>query len=134
FGVGLGRFWDYFEQYRINTYFTRYPHNFLLEAFSELGIVGGAALVAWLLTALAGTVRSWLRAVRLAPGHADRRRATAVMVAVFVLVVHGLIDIDWHAPANPVLLFALLAIGQHLDPLTAEAFASAAQPRKPGPP
>jgi len=34
FGVGLGRFWDYFEQYRINTYYTRYPHNFLLEVFA----------------------------------------------------------------------------------------------------
>src|SRR5262249_3670309 len=39
FGVGLGRFWDYFEQYRINMYYTRYPHSFLLEVLAELGIV-----------------------------------------------------------------------------------------------
>ena len=134
FGVGLGRFWDYFEQYRINTYYTRYPHNFLLEAFSELGIVGGGALVFWLVTSVASTVRSWLRVARLPPGRVDRRRATAVMAAVGLLAVHGLFDIDWHAPANPVLLFSLLAIGQYLDRVAPEPFASATQLRKPGPP
>jgi O-antigen ligase len=131
FGVGLGRFWDYFEQYRINTYYTRYPHSFLLEAFSELGIFGGGALVFWLVASVAGTVRSWLRVSRLPPGHVDRRQRAAVVVAVGLLAVHGLFDIDWHAPANPVLLFALLAIGQHL---ASKPFASGAQPRKPGPP
>jgi O-antigen ligase len=131
FGVGLGRFWDYFEQYRINIYYTRYPHSFLLEAFSELGIFGGGALVFWLVASVAGTVRSWLRVIRLPPGHVDRRQGAAVVVAVGLLAVHGLFDIDWHAPANPVLLFALLAIGQHL---ASKPFASGAQPRKPGPP
>jgi len=135
FGVGLGRFWDYFEQYRINTFYTRYPHDFLLEVFAELGIVGGGALLFWLVASYARTIRLWLRVSRLAAGDADRRAATAIVVAIGLLVLHGLVDIDWHAPANPVLLFALLGVGQHLDRLAKPpSFASAAQPRTPGAP
>lgn len=114
-GVGLGRFWDYFEQYRIDTYYTRYPHNFLIEVFAELGIVGAAALLGWLVPSLVRAVRGYRRGARLPPQHPGRRGATAVMAAVGLLTIHGLLDIDWHAPANPILLFALLGIGQHLD-------------------
>ncbi len=135
FGVGLGRFWDYFEQYRINTYYTRYPHNFLVEVFAELGIVAGSALFVWLVVSTAGAFRQWRRASQLPPLHPDRRLATAVVVAIAILTLHALTDIDWHAPANPILLFALLGIGQHLDRFAApESFASADEPRKRGTP
>jgi hypothetical protein len=62
-----------------------------------------SALSLFLATALAGAVAA-LR------GHARRERGLdlfALSAALF-LVAHALVDIDWHAPANPILLFALL--------------------------
>jgi O-antigen ligase len=120
-GVGLGRFWDYFEQYRINTYYTRYPHNFLLEVFADLGVVGGGALLTWLVLSYGRTIRLWRRIGSLPTDGVDLRGGTAVVVAIGLLVAHALLDIDWHAPANPILLFALLGIGQHLDELDESA-------------
>jgi len=35
--------------------------------------------------------------------------------------VHGLGDIDWHAPANPILLFVLLGALQRLPMLAGES-------------
>ena len=129
-GVGLGRFWDYFEQYRINTYYTRYPHDFLLEVFAELGVVAGAALVFWLVACCADAVRRWRTVVSSPHATEGRRMATAFIVAIALLLLHALLDIDWHAPANPILLFAALGIAQQLDRLARpESFVSSAQPR-----
>src|ERR1041385_9160199 len=110
-GVGLGRFWEHFEEYRGNQYFTRYPHNVLLEVFAELGVVGGGALILFLGSALATPVR-WLRAnsSSISSGH-----PLSTTLAATLLVAHAMVDLDLHAPANPVLLLILLAIAQRLD-------------------
>jgi O-antigen ligase len=52
FGVGLGRFGEFFPSYRLTDYYTRYPHNLLLEVFAETGIVGVASLVAFIALSL----------------------------------------------------------------------------------
>lgn len=109
-GVGIGRFWDYFPSYRVNTYYTRYPHNFLLEISAEQGLVAGVAIVGFLVSAFARPVR------RLVAMTATGRRAdllpASMILAAGLLCMHALLDIDWHAPANVVLLFALLGVSQ----------------------
>lgn len=106
FGVGLGRYGAYFEHYRRSGYFTRYPHSFWLEVFAELGIAGAIGLGGFLVTAFA-------RPLRCLQKEADLPLALRSIVASGAfLVVHGLLDIDWHAPANPLLLFALLGLAQ----------------------
>jgi O-antigen ligase len=109
-GVGVGRFWDYFPSYRINTYYTRYPHNFLLEICAEQGLVAGVAITGFVVSAFARPLR------RLVTATASDRRAdllpASMILAAGLLCVHALLDIDWHAPANVILLFALLGISQ----------------------
>lgn len=106
FGVGLGQFADHFVQYRVTNYYTRYPHNLLLEVFAEMGVVATVALIGFCAAALAASVRSLLfrRPV-------DSLQALLISAAV-LLLVHALMDIDWHASGNPILLFTLLAISQ----------------------
>jgi O-antigen ligase len=112
FGVGLGRFWDYFPHYQVTDYYTRYPHSFLLEILAELGIAGGTAVVGFLAAAAVAPMKSIVRL----RGEVCRGRlgaCIALAVASAVLVAHALVDIDWHAPANPILLFVLLGFAQH---------------------
>lgn len=104
FGVGPGRFAEYFDHYRTTDYYTRYPHDFLLEVFAESGIVGVATLMAFLVSALAVAVRA-ARATAEEP-----RLRTILLAAVALLVAHASVDIDWHAPADVVLLFGLLGL------------------------
>ena len=113
-GVGLGGFGDFFPQYRLNTYYTRYPHSFLLEIGAELGIVGLVGILGFLAAALA---RPFSQLIAVARGRRPSGFDTpllAVCGAAGILIVHGLLDIDWHAPANPILLFALLGAAQQL--------------------
>jgi O-antigen ligase len=110
-GVGVGRFWDYFSSYRVTTYYTRYPHNFLLEIFAELGIVGIAATLGFLVAAFIRPLRLLVSLIRCG-GPSTSLPASVVIAAIF-LFAHALVDIDWHAPANPILLFVLLGVCQN---------------------
>ncbi len=124
-GVGLGRFWDYFVEYRVNAYYTRYPHSFLLEIFAELGIVGLIAILAFLAAAFVRPVSALREATRHGAGAPPL--GVAVGLACGLLVVHALVDIDWHAPANPILLLALLGVSQSVA-------TALSLPRSPGAP
>ena len=120
-GVGLGCFWDYYPRYQVNDYYTRYPHSFLLEIFAELGVGGLLAIVAFLVAAFAEPLSNLADAAR-----ADLPRSpvgVAIILASGLLVVHALVDIDWHAPANPILLSCLLGLAR-----TRTSGASAAAP------
>ena len=109
-GVGVGRFGEMFPRYQLVDYYTRYPHNSLLEVFAELGVLGVASFIAFLVLRL--------RSLRLAastqpsvesPGSSSSMRSFFT-AATLLLLVHSLIDIDWKAPANPILLFLLLSV------------------------
>jgi putative inorganic carbon (HCO3(-)) transporter len=117
-GVGLGRFSDYFPRYQVTTYYTRYPHSFLLEAFAELGVVAALALTGFLISAAVAPLRSILRLGTDRTAVARWWPLLSPVAACGVLLLHGLVDIDWHAPANPILLFTLLAFAQHLPSWT----------------
>jgi O-antigen ligase len=117
-GVGLGRFGEAFSQFRVNNYHTLYPHSFLLEVAAELGVIGFFALIAFLVAAFMGPIARLSAATR-SYGRVDAL-PVAMCAASAVLLVHGLGDIDWHAPANPILLFVLLGALQQLPMLTGE--------------
>jgi O-antigen ligase len=110
-GVGLGGFAEQFYRYRLGEYYTRYPHNLGLEVFAELGIIAAASLCVFLVFAgrdAATASRPWsITSLR-----------TATALAALLLVVHAFLDIDWQAPANPILLFLLLAVAGAGDPET----------------
>jgi O-antigen ligase len=114
FGVGLGRFGASFAQFRVNDYHTLYPHSFLLEIAAELGVVGLLGLVGFLGAAFAGPVSRVVAAAARPRERLADPLWLAICVASLVLLVHGLADIDWHAPANPILLFVLLGAAQRL--------------------
>ena len=111
-GIGLGSFADYFTRYRLNTYYTRYPHSFLLEIAAELGIIGFAAVSVFLACSLARPISLATSAVFWHGSRSISPLWLAVALACAVLVLHGLVDIDWHAPANPILLCILLGAAQ----------------------
>ncbi len=111
-GIGIGRFWDYFPTYRTNDYYTRYPHNFLLEIVAEQGVIAGAALIGFLASAFARPVQTLVSRVT-AGGHGGSLPASIVLAAA-LLLTHALLDIDWHAPADAILLFVLLGVSQSL--------------------
>lgn len=114
FGVGLGGFGDFFPNYRLDTYYTRYPHSFLLEIGAELGVVGLVGIVGFLVAALLPPVSRVVAATRGPGTDITGSLLSSICTAAGILLVHGLIDIDWHAPANPILLFVLLGTAQQL--------------------
>jgi len=106
-GVGLGRFADRFASYQLTHYYTRYAHSFILEIFAELGIVGGFALAGFLVVSFTGAV---LRLRKPTKDRGERIFLLAATSAAVFAVTHAAVDIDWHAPANVVLLFMLLGM------------------------
>jgi O-antigen ligase len=111
-GVGLGRFADAYMQYRVNTYYTRYPHSFLLEIAAELGVVGVVVVVGFFAAAFRQPISLFVSAARGVRHDLASSLALAIGASCALLLVHGLLDIDWHAPANPILLFTLLGAAQ----------------------
>jgi O-antigen ligase len=119
-GVGLGRFGAAFSQFKVNDYHTLYPHSFLLEVAAELGVVGVFALIGFLAAAFTKPVTRLAAAAR-APFTRIGPLPAAMLAASLVLLIHGLVDIDWHAPANPILLFVLLGALQQLPMLAQDS-------------
>ena len=108
-GVGPGMFAEAFPRYAVTSYYTRYPHNLMLEVLAEMGVIAGGALLVFLVTSTAAGSRA-LRADALADGGGALRAAFAG--AALLLIAHAMVDIDWHAPANPIVLLTLLALAQ----------------------
>jgi len=106
-GVGLGCFADWFASYQLTHYYTRYAHSFILEIFAELGIVGGLALVGFLVGSFTAVVTRLRKAMK---DPAEQIFLLAATSAAVFVVMHAAVDIDWHAPANVVLLFILLGM------------------------
>ena len=106
-GVGLGRFADWFPSYQVTPYYTRYAHSFVLEIFAELGIVGGLALVGFLVASFTAAITRLRKPMK---SSGDQTFLLAATSAAVFLVMHAAVDIDWHAPANVVFLFILLGL------------------------
>lgn len=108
-GFGLHTFATVYPHYR--SFYTDYVvnelHNDWLQAFVELGIIGGLAIC----IAAFFILRDALRLV-LSRGHATSQLSafrTASLVGVIGLMLHGLVDFNMHVPANAFAFFILCA-------------------------
>src|SRR5262249_16241375 len=82
-GVWLGRFGEFFPSYQLTDYYTRYPHNLLLEIFAETGIVGVSSFILFVGVSVLSIRRD-----------SSNLKSFAV-AALGLLLTHSLGDIDW---------------------------------------
>jgi len=92
-GVGLGAFADAYQKYKLSGLNSIYAHNYLLQISSEIGILGFAAFV-WFL----------IKIFKLKKTHAN----IPFFAASFAMLVHGLFDYALLIPSNAILFWILL--------------------------
>ena len=92
FGAGLSGFPTTVEPYRaaVGAQPLQYPHNILLNFWSETGILGVVAFGWLLVQAFRYTLLGWRRASR-----AWRPYHLGVAVALVAILVHGLVDVPY---------------------------------------
>ncbi len=120
FGTGLGTFRWVFPSYkdeRFGSYFYEHAHNDFLEMLGEQGIIGASLLTLGLLLIIFRIVRAY-----------GRRRDPLIRGALFAtiagcvsLMVHGLVDFNFHIPANASYFFVLLGLGTVASSLRANS-------------
>jgi len=109
-GVGLGNFKYVYPRYVTENNLAAvggHAHNDWVEAFAELGVVGGGLVFAALLVYLLKMVRVWR-------GRRDLYAlgiGTGAMAGLLSLAFHSYFDFNMHIPANPLTLAAVLAVG-----------------------
>ena len=107
FGAGLSGFATRLAPYWNPTHTDRftYPHNILLNFWTETGLAG-VFTFAWIL--VAGFVRTW-KGWRLAPP-AWRAVHLGVLLALIAVIVHGLVDVPYWKNDLSLEFWALLAL------------------------
>ena len=105
-GSGLGTFADVFRRYQVEgiTGFIDHAHNDYAEAFLELGAAGLAAIA---LLAFAYLAR-WARLLRARSPRSLVQLQVAAGLGMLAMILHGLVDFNFHIPANA-LYFSFLA-------------------------
>jgi O-antigen ligase len=106
FGSGLGTFADVFRRYQPEAMpgFVDHAHNDYAELFLELG-VAGVAVVALLVAAYA---MRWLALARAWRARSFEHLQVGAGLGMLAMIVHGLVDFNFHIPANAV-YFSFLA-------------------------
>jgi hypothetical protein len=94
YGDGAGGFTVRWMQQRRVYEQVRDAHSLELETLGELGVIGGLALLAFLVTLGWAAVSS-----RIRPAALPRSHAAAVGAACSVWVAHSAVDWDWQMPA-----------------------------------
>lgn len=117
-GAGLGGFPALYDRYRLikHTELLQYPHNIILNAWVEIGL-GGMLLFCWLLFAAA---RRGFRALQAATTPFARTLLLGTLTALFVLILHGIVDVPYFKNDLAIqfwFLLALVPIGERLHDL-----------------
>ena len=122
-GRGPGSYEAWWAEHGSVSYFTRHAHSLYLETLGELGVVGLALLVAFLLTGIvAGVAR--LRSAR----GPDANVIAALAGLLIAFCFAAAIDWIWQLTVVPVVAVAALAL--LVGPATATANASASSRRR----
>ena len=87
------------------------PHNEVVRAFAEGGLLGGLPLVAVFLAALTLLVSRSRRGALLGAGAATDPGVVAGMLGALVLLTHALVDFDWSYPTLAMAAGWCLALG-----------------------
>ena len=109
-GSGAGTFRSVFPAYRDGSgsaMFYEHAHNDYLELVAEQGVLGAVLLGGAVFAAMASNILAFLRRRDLAA----RAVLFGVNVATLALLLHGLVDFNFHIPANAAYFFVLLALG-----------------------
>jgi len=112
-GVGPGLTRLVVERTRGGAGVYRYVHNEYLQVLTELGVIGGVLLVAFLVTVVRRLYRPRQDAY-----------AFGVLAATAALVVHAGFDFVWHIPAIPLYLAALIGLALPYSPAEQEQTAT----------
>jgi O-antigen ligase len=109
-GFGIGTFPVVYPAYRsfYTDFFINQAHNDVAQVFVETGIVGGAAMI-WFVIAL---FRSGLRRRRARSFSTDSVHLAA-LIGCTGLLVHSFFDFNLHIPANAAMFFVLAAVAAH---------------------
>jgi len=102
-GVGTGGFANYAPTGIF------YPHNIVLEAAAELGVLGMAVLVAFLFLGLRTAFRAW----REATSHEDRIAGALILSILVAAVLNSLLS-DAIESTDTLCLVVGLAYGLHV--------------------
>jgi hypothetical protein len=103
-GTGSGTFQFWWAREGDGSETVRDAHSLYLQTFGEVGIVGLALLLAFILTVLAGGARTAL----LSPG-AERSRLAAALAGCAVFFMTAAVDWMWQVPILPVTMLLLAA-------------------------
>lgn len=108
-GAGLAGFPDAYDRYRdaAHVELLLYPHSFVLNFWSELGLAG-------LLTVLALLVQFFRRVGRRMSGHLEPYRM-GILAAMVGLLVHGFFDVPYFKNDLALLFWTLLALAVILE-------------------
>ncbi len=90
-------------------FFSVNPHNYYLQTLAETGLLGGAALLIWLIT-LARGVRQRLNLY-----------TPALACGLVASLIHIGFDIDWSVSAIPILFFSMAGLA--LSPVAKQVYA-----------
>jgi putative inorganic carbon (HCO3(-)) transporter len=109
-GSGAGTFRWVFPAYRDGSgsaLFYEHAHNDYLELIAEQGALGAVLLGGAVFAAMATNMLAFLRRRDLGA----RAVLFGVNVATTALLIHGLVDFNFHIPANAAYFFVLLGLG-----------------------
>jgi len=136
-GTGPGTFQVVFPEYQQDSrYYSKYPHNFLLQEAADSGLLGLAAALALLLAVARVT---WGN-VRATSGGEGRPVAAGLAGGIVASVAHNLVEVDWNVPSLAILfwfevglLLALVLLQPGDLPRDEVADRAGVQPARPGP-
>jgi hypothetical protein len=104
-GIGAGTYQFAWEQHRSIAYPVHDAHSLYLEAFAELGVVGGLLVLALVLALLWTGLAAW----RAAP-HPQRERCAALFAAMLAFAVVAGFDWFWEIAALGAVFFLAAAV------------------------
>lgn len=113
FGSGLGTFADVFRRYQLEAIpgFVDHAHNDYAELLLELGVAGVAVAV---LLAAAYAMR-WMELARVWRERSLGYLQVAAGLGMLAMMVHGLVDFNFHIPANAIYFSFLAGVFFHQE-------------------
>jgi len=109
FGAGLSGYQKVIEPYHQAKYIEifMYPHNIVMNFWSEIGLIGLAGFI-WLLTVF------FRETIRLLRTRSDSWLPPALIAAMAALLVHGLVDVPYFKNDLAMLFFILIGLAESL--------------------
>ena len=96
-GTGLGTFGLSYQRYQSDGYYSRYAHSLYLQMASEVGVIGLLSF-GWMVLSLWHLKRGLTQ---------NQKLSTFLWIGMMALLIHGMVDFSWLAPANQWFFFVM---------------------------